>query len=146
MHIIKTLFAVSRHTVFADLALLLIRVVVGLAFMLHGWPKIQNPFGWMGPEAFAPGVFQALAALSEFGGGLAWIAGLLTPLASLGILSTMAVAFSTHAFMRGDPFVAAKGGPASELAAVYFCISLLLIALGPGRFSLDRLIFRQRND
>lgn len=140
----KTCLATTEHSIFAHLALLLLRLVVGLAFMLHGWGKILNPFGWMGPEGFAPGFLQALAALSEFGGGLALILGLLTPLACLGIGSTMAVAFSTHAFMRGDPFVSMTGGPASELAAVYFCIAMLLLAMGPGRFSLDRMIFGKR--
>jgi len=141
---LKRLFSVPRHSTFPDVALLLIRVVAGLAFMLHGWGKIRNPFGWMGPDAFAPGVFQALAAVSEFGGGLAWILGLLTPLASLGIASTMAVAFFMHAVMRGDPFVSA-GGSSYELAAVYFCIAVLLIAIGPGRLSLDRTLFGPRD-
>jgi putative oxidoreductase len=141
---IKRLVSVPDHSTFADLALLFLRVVAGLAFMLHGWGKIQNPFGWMGPDSFAPGIFQALAALAEFGGGLAWILGLLTPLASLGIASTMAVAFSLHAVVRSDPFVSMTGGPSSELAAVYFTIALLLIALGPGRVSLDRMLFGPR--
>ncbi len=141
---ITRVFSVPGHSTFSDLALLFLRVVAGVAFMLHGWGKIQNPFGWMGPDAFAPGIFQALAALSEFGGGLAWILGLLTPLASLGIASTMAVAFSFHAVVRGDPFVSMTGGPSFELAAIYFCIALLLIAAGPGRVSLDRSFFGPR--
>ena len=141
---VKRFYTVSGHSAFADIALLLIRVVAGLAFMMHGWGKIQKPFGWMGPDAFVPGVFQGLAAISEFGGGLAWILGLLTPLASLGIGFTMAVAFSFHAFMRGDPFVSVAGGPAYELAAVYFCIAVLLIAMGPGRVSLDKKLFGPR--
>jgi putative oxidoreductase len=132
------------HSPFADAALLLLRVVAGLAFMLHGWPKVQNPFGWMGPDPFAPEIFQGLAALAEFGGGLAWILGLLTPLASLGIACTMAVAMVTHAFLRGDPFVSMTGGPSYELAAIFFCIALLLMAMGPGRFSLDRGFFGPR--
>jgi putative oxidoreductase len=37
--------------------LFLLRVVAGLAFILHGWGKIQNPFGWMGPDANIPGIF-----------------------------------------------------------------------------------------
>ena len=141
---IKRFYMVSGHSTFVDVALLLIRVVAGLAFTMHGWGKIQNPFGWMGPDGFAPGIFQALAAISEFGGGLAWILGLLTPLASFGIASTMAVAFSFHAFMRGDPFVSMTGGPSFELAVLYFSIALLLIATGPGRFSLDRKLFGPR--
>ena len=98
--------------------------------------------GWV-PDAFAPGLLQALAALSEFGGGIAWIIGLLVPLASLGIACTMAVAVCMHAFMRGDPFVSV-GGSSYELAAVYFCVSILLLAAGPGRFSLDGKIFGPR--
>lgn len=141
---LRRVFAVSEHSLPADAALLLIRIVAGLAFMIHGWPKIQNPFGWMGPDGFAHPVFQALAAVSEFGGGLAWMLGLVTPLACLGIACTMAVAVYMHAFLRGDPFVAKGGGMAYEPAAVYFCVALVLMAVGPGRFSLDRLIFGVR--
>jgi putative oxidoreductase len=140
----KRFFAAPEYTTFADAALLLLRFVAGLAFMFHGWGKIQNPFGWIGPDAAIPGIFQGLAALSEFGGGLAWVLGLLTPLASLGIAITMAVAFSFHAFQRGDPFVSMTGGPSFELAAIYFCLAILLLAMGPGRFSLDRGIFGRR--
>jgi putative oxidoreductase len=139
----KRFFSVPDHSAFASTALLLLRLVTGVAFMLHGWGKIQNPFGWMPPESGIPGIFQALAALSEFGGGLAWILGLLTPLASLGLVITMAVAASFHAFMRGDPFVS-QGGPSYELAAVYLCIALVLMAAGPGRFALDRFVFGSR--
>jgi putative oxidoreductase len=98
----------------------------------------------MGPDANVPGIFQALAALSEFGGGLAWIIGLLFPLASLGMAFTMAVAAYSHAFLWGDPFVAKGGGGSYELALVYLCLSVLFIAVGPGRLSLDRLLFGRR--
>ncbi len=141
---IRKLFTVPEHPTLGDLALLLMRVVGGLAFMLHGWGKIQKPFSWMGPDSFAPGIFQALAAVSEFGGGLAWILGLLTPLASLGVASTMSVALWFHAIQRGDPFVSKAGEPSFELAAIYLCIALVLIGTGPGRFSLDRALFGRR--
>lgn len=139
---IKKLFAVPANPVGADVSLLLMRLVAGSAMMLHGWGKIQNPFGWMGEGAWAPGIFQALAALSEFGGGLAWIIGLLTPLASMGIGSTMAVAFYSHAVLRGDPFVG-RGG-SFEKPVLFLCIALVLFAIGPGRFSLDRILFGHR--
>ena len=142
---VKRFFSVAEHSTSADFGLLLLRVVGGVAFMFHGWGKIQNPFGWMGPDAFAPGLFQALAALAEFGGGLVWVVGLLTPLAAIGIASTLAVAFYVHAVVRGDPFVAVGGGASYELAALYFCIAVLLILIGPGRLSLDRLIFGRRD-
>jgi len=140
----KKCFRVLEHPTFVNVALLFIRIVAGLAFTIHGWGKMHNPFGWMGPTGFAPPIFQLLAAVAEFGGGMAWILGFVTPLACFGILCTMAVAFSFHAIMRGDPFVSMTGGPAFELAAVYFSVALVLFAAGPGRFSLDRKIFGPR--
>lgn len=126
----------------ASAGLLALRLVGGLAFMHHGYGKIQNPFGWMGPDSAIPGFFQGLAALSEFGGGLAWILGLLTPLASFGLACTMTVAVYFHAAVLHDPFASqGPGQGAYEPAAVYLCVSLLLILAGPGRFSLDRAAF-----
>lgn len=121
-----------------DAALFLLRALCGVAFVFHGWGKIQDPFGWMGPDAFAPGVFQALAALSEFGGGIAWILGLLTRLAAFGIACTMVVAVYVHAVMMGDPFIATQAGVGSyEPAAKFLVIAILLMATGPGAWSLD---------
>ena len=136
----KKLHAVTVYCVYTDIAVLLLRLVAGLAFIFHGWSKIQNPFGWMGPEGFAPAPFQALAAISEVVGGMFWIVGLLTRLSALGMACTMGVAVCMHMFMRGDPFVT-MGGSSYELAAIYFCISILLLAAGPGRFSFDGKLF-----
>jgi putative oxidoreductase len=85
--------------------LLVIRLVAGLAFVLHGYGKIiKGPFVWMGPDM--PGILQALAVVAEFGGGLAWMLGLLTPLASFGLACTMVVAVRLHALVFHDPFMA----------------------------------------
>jgi putative oxidoreductase len=141
----KRFFTVPAHSTKEDVAILVFRVVAGIAFMMHGWGKIQNPMGWMGPSAPVPGVLQLLAAVSEFGGGLAWILGLFVPLASLGLLVTMFVAVLTHAVMMKDPFVNPEGGGSYEIASIYFCLALLLLLAGPGRFSLDRKIFGARS-
>lgn len=135
----KNLFATSSHNVSVDVVMLIVRIVTGIAFMLHGWGKIQNPFGWM-PGDSVPGIFQALAALAEFGGGIALILGLVTNLASLGLLITMIVAALFHAVVRGDPFVG-KGGPSYEPAVTYILITIIILVIGPGKFSLDRKIF-----
>ena len=127
-------------------ALLILRLVVGVAFLFHGWGKIQNPFGWM-PDGGAmpiPGIFQFLAAFAEFGGGLALIVGFLTPIAAFGMAITMIVAAYMHAIVFGDPFVS-KGGGSYELPLVFLSIFLLLMATGPGRHSLDALIFKAKN-
>jgi putative oxidoreductase len=139
-----TVFSIRPEPVSVDLVLLFMRAVVGCAFILHGWGKIQDPLHWMGGDSSIPALFQALAAMSEFGGGIALLLGLLTRLGALGICCTMAVAVFMHLFIFGDPFVNTTGGRSFELAAAYFAINLLLVILGPGRFSLDRRFFGTR--
>ena len=130
---------------FGALALLLIRLVMGLAFVLHGWPKIQNPMGWMNAMggSSVPAFLQALAALAEFGGGIALILGLLTPIAALGLVCQMLGAFLLVHLPAGHPFVS-QGGPAYELPLIYLVMAIMLIALGPGKWSLDFLLFTRR--
>lgn len=134
-------FSAPSYSKQVDAALLLVRLVVGVAFMFHGWGKIQNPMSWAGPDSAIPGILLALAALSEFGGGLALILGLLTRLAALGIACTMVGAVHMHLVVMGDPFVAMGGGRSYELAAVFLVIAVLFVAAGPGALSLDRKIF-----
>ena len=119
--------------------LLAVRLIFGSGLVLHGMQKIGNPFGWMGEGAPVPGVFQFLAFLSEFGGGLALLLGVASPLAALGVAFTMFVAMATaHA---SNPFVATPGEPSKELAATYFAFALLVLFSGPGKLSVDGLIF-----
>ncbi len=138
------IFATYAHPQRMDIILLLLRLVVGLAFMFHGYGKIQNPLAWMGPDSAVPGFLQLLGAFSEFGGGLALIIGLLTPLASLGIAITMAVAAGLHAIVLGDPFVSSTGGGSYELSTIYLLIAMLFIVAGPGHYSLDQKFFGTR--
>lgn len=127
------------------LGLLIVRVIFGLGIMQHGWVKIQHPFNWMGPDAAVPGFLQFLAALSEFGGGIALILGLLTPLAMFGLACTMLTAILTVHVRAGDPFVARGEGRSYELAALYLGVALLMLFTGPGKLSLDAKIFGRRS-
>lgn len=123
----------------AAVGLLLLRLYAGLALMQHGKGKIANPFHWMdGAPSHPPGLLQALAALSEFGGGLALALGLLTPVACFGVACTMAFATYVHV-AKGDPFVA-HGGGSYEPALGYLVKAVLLALAGPGAYSLDALI------
>ena len=123
-------------------AILFVRLVIGLAFILHGWPKMQNPTGWMNGigTVTIPAFLQVLAALAEFAGGVALMLGVLARVAAFGIVCQMVGALALVHLPQGDPFVA-SGRPSFELALLNLVIALLLVVLGPGRFSLDYLIF-----
>ena len=138
---LKDCLKTASYSNYSSTALLLLRLIAGTAFIIHGYGKMQGPFSWMGPESSVPGVFQFLAAFSEFGGGIAWILGLLFPVASLGIGFTMAVATSMHMLVFKDPFVNLTGGSSYEPALGYLGISILFMMMGPGKFSLDSKIF-----
>jgi len=142
----KRFFQPIALSAFPSFTLLLLRLMVGAAFVLHGWGKIQTPFAWLPAQApvAIPGILQCLAAISEFGGGMALILGLLTRLGAFGLACTMGVAVYFHAVVNKDPFVNHTGGMSYEPALVYLGIALVFLALGPGKFSLDSKIFSER--
>lgn len=129
-----------------DAGLLVLRLTVGLLLAGHGAQKL---FGWFGGAGFArtaqnmprmgfrPGwLWAALAAGSEFGGGLALAAGLLMPLPAVGIVASMAVAVFKAHWKNG--FWNAKGGVEYPLMLLLFAATLGLV--GAGRYSLDTLL------
>lgn len=129
-----------------SVGLLVLRLVVGSAFIIHGYPKIQHPTTWM--NAFPnppPPYLQDAAAVAEFGGGIALILGFLTPLFSLMIACTMATAIAIVHWPHDHKFVALKPGePSFELAAAYLAVALCLLLTGPGQLSLDYYLFGRR--
>jgi putative oxidoreductase len=135
-------------------ALLVLRLFVGLCFIRHGWPKLRNLNTWA-TALKTPQWLCFLSAASMFAGGIALILGLLTPLAALAILVSMAYAVvleirSGFPFIAPDPFQIPAGDyvgpmgvgepPSWEKAAMYVVMCLVLILCGGGMFSLDSLL------
>jgi len=124
-----------------DTALAILRVVLGVTFILHGGQKlfvfgfagVSGAFAQMGIPA--PGLLGPFVAFVEFFGGIAILLGLLTRLAALGIGATMVVAILTVHLKNG--FFAPTGFefPLSLLAS-----AIALVITGAGDFSLDALI------
>ncbi|MDQ2857640.1 MAG: DoxX family protein [Candidatus Eremiobacteraeota bacterium] len=122
-----------------NIALLALRVVLGAAFILHGWPKVLHPGTWashMLPRA--PAWLGAVAAFAEFGGGIAVLLGILTPLFAFLIACDMFVAIWFVHLPHGASFVNDAAGKTSfEKPLMYLVVALALILAGPGAYSLD---------
>jgi putative oxidoreductase len=116
-----------------DLSALVLRGALGSLMAGHG---SQKGFGWFegpGPEGTSgfmemlglkPGrPWANLAIASELGGGALTALGLLNPLGPVGIIGSMAMAWT-------------EGG--AELPLTNIAAALALMISGPGKYSLDR--------
>lgn len=124
-----------------NIGLTVLRLGVGAIFIAHGGQKVfvygfagvGAAFGQMGiPMAEIVGPFVALVELL---GGLALVTGLLTRIASLGLLSTMVVAILQVHLKNGFFNPGGIEFPLSLLGS-----TLLLTITGAGAWSLDSLI------
>jgi putative oxidoreductase len=124
------------------IAMLLLRAVIGIAFVLHGGPKIAHASSWMDGMPFHPPAYlQEAAAAAEFFGGFALIAGTASRVAAALIAIDMLVAIAAVHAPAHAPLVSSHG-ESMELPGVYLIGALAIVLAGPGRWSVDALIAR----
>lgn len=125
-----------------DLALLLLRLTVGLLLAGHGAQKLFGWFGgggpaktggWLASVGFHPGGLWAwLAGGSEFFGGVSFALGLFHPLGSIGIGAVMLMAIWK---VHWPKIWNSAGG--LEFPFTFFMVALAVGLSGPGAYSLD---------
>ena len=124
-----------------DLALLIVRVAAGIVFLAHGAQKLFT-MGLAGTEGMfttigapAPRMTAPLITFIELLGGLAFIGGLLTRLAALGLVADMIGAILIVHLSHG---LTGQGG--FEFPLTLLAISLAIMVSGAGRYSIDAVI------
>ena len=125
-----------------NLALLILRVTLGLTIAAHGYNKffgggkIAGTAGWFDSIGVRPGKLNALmAATTEIGTGLLLVAGFLTPLAAAGLCSLMVVAIVT--VHRQNGFFIFNPGAGIEYCLILAVTAIALGGLGAGNWSVD---------
>jgi putative oxidoreductase len=117
-----------------------IRIMAGIAFVMHGLPKFENLQGTQGFFASVgiPADLALLIGLLEVIGGVLLIVGLLTRITAILFTVEMICAVL---IVKADNGFMGQGGFEVDLLLMFISISLLLS--GPGRLSIERDVLKR---
>ncbi len=124
--------------------LALLRVVLGIIFLYHGYVKLFVPGGFKGTVAFftslaipAPVYAAFLVSAVEFVGGILLVLGFLTRLVCIALIIEMAVAFFKVHLKQG--FFITQSTYGYEFVVLLAASLLLVLTSGSGNFSVGKL-------
>lgn len=136
-------FLVAQSASLVALGCLVLRIGIGIIFIIHGYGKFAGGMGtltWVGSQmsnlgiSFFPLLWGFLAASAEFFGGVFLVVGLGTRVAAFFLSIVMLIAILYH-IKNGDTYTTYS----HPLSMLIVFISLML--MGSGRFALDSLLF-----
>src|SRR2546426_12070442 len=129
-----------------DLALALVRAVVGLVIAAHGAQKVLGVWGGPGLAGWTQGVTRMgmrpplfwayVSAFAELAGGLAFALGFLVPVVAAALTIQMGVAIAHAHWAKG--FWNTKGG--IEFPFTLGAVAAINGVADPGAYSLDRAL------
>lgn len=120
-----------------SVAILIFRVCIALMILTHGWTKLIN-FGTLSqtfpdPIGLGSTLSLILAIAAEFVATIFVAFGFLTRLSLIVIVFRMCVAFFVaHAASQFN---------VKEAVLVYIIVLIVLFLIGPGKYSLDNVLF-----
>lgn len=129
----------SYILLYQDWAPLILRVVLGIVFVVHGYPKLSKRragfISWLDSLGIKPAKFWGLVVgVVETFGGLALILGVFTEIAAALIAINMLVAMAKVKWGKMKFVEMEKAG--WELDLIYFAVAISLVLTGPGAYAL----------
>jgi len=129
-----------------DLALALVRAVVGLVIAAHGAQKVLGVWGGPGLAGWTQGVTRMgmrppwfwawVSAFAELAGGIAFALGLVVPIVAAALTVQMGVAIARAHWAKG--FWNTKGG--IEFPFTLGAVAAINGVADPGAYSLDQAL------
>jgi putative oxidoreductase len=124
---------------FTDLALLLLRLMIGLVFFTSGWKHLTNPEARSKDIGMSKG-FTIFLGAAECAGSLGVAAGVLTQVAAAGLILVMLGAIQKKAFVWHSGFWGKSGTDGWSYDTMLVVMSLVIVTTGGGNLVLTRLI------
>ncbi len=137
---LKNLFNPGMYTQKVNIALLFLRVSIGILMLTHGTGKFitlldGGPIEFADPIGIGPAASLALAVFAEFVCSLLLIFGVATRFTIIPLIITMLVAaFIVHA---DDVF------HVKEKAFLFLTVFITIAIAGAGKISADNLIYKK---
>src|SRR5437588_12368651 len=120
---------------FTDVALLLLRLMVGLVFITSGWNHLKDPEARSKDIGMSKG-FTIFLGTAEVAGGLGIIFGVLTQLAAAGLILLMLGAIQKKIFVWRTGFRGYSGTNGWSYDTMLVVMSLVIVTTGGGNLSL----------
>ncbi len=118
-----------------DVALLLLRIMVGIVFMTSGWKHLKDPEGRSKDIGMSKG-FTIFLGAAEFAGSLGVVFGVLAQPAAIGLILIMLGAIQKKIFVWQTGFWGKSGTNGWSYEVMLVVMNLVIVTTGGGNFSL----------
>jgi len=122
---------------FTDVALLLLRIMVGIVFISSGWNHLKEPGARSKDIGMSKG-FTIFLGAAEVAGGLGVVLGLLTQLVASGLILIMLVAIQKKIFVWRTGFWGKSGTNGWSYDTMLVVMNLVIVTTGGGNLSLSK--------
>jgi putative oxidoreductase len=120
---------------FTDVALLLLRIMIGIVFLTSGWKHLTDPEKRSKDIGMGKG-FTIFLGAAEFAGSLGIIFGVLARLAAAGLILTMLGAIQKKLFVWHSGFWGESGTNGWSYDTMLVVMNLVILTTGGGNLSL----------
>src|SRR4051794_7978433 len=120
---------------FQDVAILLLRLMVGAIFASSGWNHLKDPEARSKDIGMSKG-FTVFLGAAEVAGSLGVIFGILTQLAAAGLILLMLGAIQKKIFVWRTGFWGESGTNGWSYDTMLVVMNLVIVTTGGGNFSV----------